>query len=306
MEAMPVHHGSIFDIMHYSTRDGPGIRTTVFLKGCPLGCLWCHNPESQARKPVVLYRQNLCIGCWECLEACPPGAIRLQDGQPVVDSDLCNLCGLCAEACTAEARVLVGREASVAEVMAEIEKDTIFFDESGGGVTFSGGEALMQRDFLLALLMACKEKGIHTGLDTSGFAPWPVLESVLPFVDLFLYDLKAVDDSIHQKFTGVSNRLILENLARLSALGRRILVRVPLIPGVNDGAEAIAALGRLAAGLPHLEGVELLAYHEAGVEKYRRLGREYLLAGLQPASEERIEAIARTLRGYSLSVQVGG
>ncbi|HVP22084.1 MAG TPA: glycyl-radical enzyme activating protein [Anaerolineaceae bacterium] len=298
--------GIVFDIMHFSTRDGPGIRTTVFLKGCPLHCTWCHNPESQAIKPELMLRPNLCIACETCISICPEGAISRIGDMFVTDRLKCTLCGTCVAACTSEARQIAGREMTVEQVLAEIAKDTAFFDESGGGVTFSGGEALLQRDFLLALLKACKEKGIHTALDTSGFATWPVIDSVRAYVDLFLYDLKSLDDKIHRENTGVSNELILSNLRRLSELGHAIVLRMPLIPGINDSEQAIQAAGELAAGLPHLLGLEILPYHKAGVEKYRRLDREYELAGLIPPAGEQVEWIAKVLREHHLIVNVGG
>ena len=298
--------GIVFDIMHFSTRDGPGIRTTVFLKGCPLHCLWCHNPESQSLRLELMLRPNLCITCLACIPACPEGAITLIGGEFITDRSKCNLCGICVETCTAEARVIVGREMTVAEVMAEILKDTIFYDESGGGVTFSGGEALMQQKFLLELLRACKEKGIHTTVDTSGYANWAVLDSMRPYVDLFLYDLKALDDKVHRQFTGVSNQLILANLSRLSELGHPVILRMPLIPGVNDSDESIQAVGRFAASLPNLVRLDILPYHQAGIEKYRRLDKVYGLAEIAPPSGEKVEIIAGVLRGFHLNIQVGG
>jgi pyruvate formate lyase activating enzyme len=301
-----VTKGIVFDIMHFSTRDGPGIRTTVFLKGCPLHCMWCHNPESQSSKPELLLRPNLCIACETCLEICPEGAITVNGGVITTDRTKCTLCGKCVEACTAEARAIVGREVTVREVMAEIEKDIPFYDQSGGGVTFSGGEALLQPEFLLALLKSCKEKGLHTALDTSGAVSWRVVERVRPYVDLFLYDLKALDDQVHKKFTGVSNRLILSNLRRLSELGHNIILRIPLIPGVNDRPETMAAIGGFAVSLPHLIGLDILPYHQAGVEKYRRLEKEYVLSGIMPPSIEKLESIAEVLKDFSLNVQVGG
>ena len=301
-----VTKGTVFDIMHFSTRDGPGIRTTVFLKGCPLSCEWCHNPESQQLGPELMLRPNLCIACEACLPACPEGAISRQGDEYITDRSICNLCGICVEACNADARAIVGGEMSVAEVMAEIEKDVIFFDESGGGVTFSGGEALLQREFLLELLQACKQKGIATAVDTSGFATWQVIDSVRPFVDLFLYDLKVMDEEQHRKFTGVSNRLILANLRRLSELGHAIILRMPLIPGVNDSPEAIRAVGQFASSLPNLQHLEILPYHQAGVEKYRRLDKEYGLSDLVPPTGEHINAVAGELREYHLNIQVGG
>ena len=298
--------GIVFDIMHFSTHDGPGIRTTVFLKGCPLSCAWCHNPESQSRGLELMLRPNLCIACEACITACPEGAISLNDGAIVTDRSKCNLCGICVEVCNAEARAMVGRELSVDEVMAEILKDVIFYDESGGGVTFSGGEALMQPDFLLELLQACKEKGVHTAVDTCGFANWGVIERVRSFVDLFLYDLKTLDEEAHRQYTGVPNRPILANLRRLSELGHSVILRMPLIPGVNDSEEAIQAVGQFAASLPNLARLDILPYHEAGVEKYRRLDKVYSLAEITPPSDGRVAAVASVLRGYHLNIQVGG
>ena len=298
--------GIVFDIMHFSTRDGPGIRTTVFLKGCPLHCLWCHNPESQSPTLELMLRPNLCIACETCISVCPEGAITLVGGVITTERAKCTLCAECVETCTAEARAIVGREMTAFEVMAEIEKDVAFYDESAGGVTFSGGEALLQPDFLLEMLKSCQEKGLHTALDTSGLASWKVIERIRPYVDLFLYDLKALDDQVHRKYTGVSNRLILSNLRRLSELGHSIILRMPLIPGVNDSPEAIAAVGTFAASLPHLIHLEILPYHQAGVEKYHRLEKNYALASINPPSRENLDGIAEILRGYRLNILVGG
>ncbi len=292
--------------MHFSTRDGPGIRTTVFLKGCLLHCLWCHNPESQSPGLELMLRPNLCIACGTCVPVCTEGAISMLDGVITTERAKCTLCGDCVEVCTADARAIVGREITVGEVMAEIEKDIPFFDQSGGGVTFSGGEALLQPEFLYLLLKSCKEKGIHTALDTSGAVAWRIIERVRLFVDLFLYDLKALDDGVHRRFTGVSNRLILSNLRRLSELGHNIILRIPLIPGVNDSPEAMEAVGKFAASLPHLNGLDVLPYHLAGVEKYRRLNKEYTLAEIVPPSEEKVESITEVLKGFSLNITVGG
>ena len=296
----------VFDIMHFSTRDGPGIRTTVFLKGCPLACLWCHNPESQSLQPELMFRPNLCIHCYACVPACPQEAIAVVDGQVETLPSRCRLCAACVEACAAEARAIAGREMTVGEVMAEVEKDIPFYDESGGGVTFSGGEALLQRDFLLAALVECKRKGIHTALDTSGFAAWSVLDGLRESVDLFLYDLKTVDDACHRAMTGVSNQLILANLRRLSALGQPLIVRVPLIPGINDSPESIREMARFLGSLAPFLRVDLLPYHTAGVEKYRRLNRDYAIPAVQPPSEAEIARAVQILGESGLPISVGG
>lgn len=298
--------GLIFDIRRFSIHDGPGIRTTVFLKGCPLSCWWCHNPESQSPEPELWLRPGRCIRCGECVEVCPEGAITRQEDIFVTDLERCTRCGACLEACAAEAREIVGRRMSVGEVLAAVERDIIFYDESGGGVTISGGEPLQQRKFLLPFLKACQAKGIHTVLDTCGYATWQAFEQVRPYVNLFLYDLKLVDDARHRQFTGVSNRLILQNLRRLLQAGQRVELRLPVIPGVNDGAEDLRQLGTLIASLPGSPGVVLLPYHRAATGKYERLNRDYPLLEVQPPSAEHMQAVKQALQAYGLVVQIGG
>jgi pyruvate formate lyase activating enzyme len=294
--------GSIFNIQKFSIHDGPGIRTTVFFKGCPLRCQWCHNPESQQTGQQVMIWSARCIRCGACIESCPQGAITLGEAGAVTDLELCDQCGDCIEDCYAQARELVGREASVAEVMAEIESDRLFYEESGGGATFSGGEPLMQPDFLLALLKACKAQEIHTTVDTCGFASWNVLERVRPYTDLFLFDLKLMDDARHQQYTGSSNEPIMRNLRLLSESGQAIRLRIPVIPGINDGPEQIRQIGEFAAGLPHLDEVDILPYHNIAAEKYRRLNRVYELPNTPVPSEERMAEIAQALRGFGIKV----
>lgn len=229
------------------------------------------------------------------------------DGDLVyTDKEKCALCGDCVEVCYAEAREIAGREVTATQVMAEIERDIAFYEESGGGVTFSGGEPLLQQDFLLALLHACKEKEIHTAVDTCGSSTWETLDSIREHVDLFLYDLKLMDDARHRKFTGVSNEVILRNLQALSQRGHNIILRVPIIPGINDDDENIRQTASFAATLPHLNRVDLLPYHHIGVEKYSRFDKVYGLPETLPPSNERMADIEQTLREFGLQVRIGG
>jgi pyruvate formate lyase activating enzyme len=297
--------GIVFDIRRFSIHDGPGIRTTVFLKGCPLDCAWCHNPEGQSAEPELIVRPSRCLRCGACIEACPEDAIRMRADGPITDRTRCEQCGICVDACFSGAREMAGRELTVAQVMAEIERDRPFYDESGGGAAFSGGEPLLQPEFLLGLLGACRAQEIRTALDTCGYGPWSTLDRVRPYVDLFLYDIKTLEDVQHRALTGVSNRSILENLRALSEHGHSIVLRVPVIPGINDGADNLRAIGALAAGLPSAVRVELLPYHRIGVEKYSRVDRQYLLPDIPSPSTEQMAERARVLREeYGLQVEV--
>lgn len=298
--------GLVFDIKKFSIHDGPGIRTTVFLKGCPLHCSWCHNPESQTPGPVRLFRENRCIRCGACLLVCEHDAIH-QNGRGLwTDDEKCTLCGACADACYAEARQIVGQVMTVSRVMAEIERDIVFYDESGGGVTFSGGEPLMQPEFLQALLQSCQRREIHTALDTCGFAPWETIDRIRPYVDLFLYDLKLMDDDTHRRFTGVSNHRILTNLEALSEHGHGIILRIPIIPGINDDEENVGQIAEFAAKLPCLAGIDLLPYHTTASDKYERLGLAYELQETHPPSTEILTHTAGLLRKFGLQVKIGG
>jgi len=298
--------GIVFDIKKFSIHDGPGIRTTVFFKGCPLHCVWCHNPESQALQPEIMFLKERCLYCGACQEVCASGAIAWCGDLQFIQQEKCTLCGACVEACYAEARQMVGREMTAAQMMAEIERDIAFYDESGGGVTFSGGEPLAQPDFLLVLLQSCREKEIHTALDTCGFASWERLNSIREYVDLFLYDLKLMDDARHKKLTGVSNKVILQNLQALSQRGHNIVLRVPVIPGVNDDADNIRQIGEFVAALPHRHRVDILPYHHTAADKYERLHKNYKLGEVRPPSSERMRKIAQTLQKLDLRVKKGG
>jgi len=299
--------GTVFDIRRYSIHDGPGIRTTVFLKGCVLSCWWCHNPESQTLGPELIVRESRCIRCGACVEACERGGAALGDAGPVTDRARCAGCDsyACAAVCYAGAREVAGTVMGVDRVLEVAARDEPFYRESGGGVTLSGGEPLLQADFTAALLLALRERGIQTALDTCGHVPWAVLDRVRAHVDLFLYDVKLMDEERHRRFTGVSNRHILENLRALSGQGHRIVLRLPVIPGVNDDAANVRAVAALAAGLPHLAGVALLPYPRIGVDKYARLDRKYRLAGTGVPSRARMDGIAAAFAAAGLEVHRG-
>ena len=298
--------GLIFDIKKFAVHDGPGIRTTVFLKGCPLQCWWCHNPEAMSPKPELVRFESKCISCDACFQACPQQAHqKLADGTRLYHQELCTLCGECVEVCYAEALVMEGREVTVEEVMVELRKDIPFYENSKGGITLSGGEPTLQHEFILALLKQCKAEGLHTTLDTAGQTPWPILKKLLPYVDLFLYDLKQIDNDKHKKYTGVSNRLILENLKKLGASGVPIEIRMPIIPGLNDARAEIEGAAEFLSRVSGIKRVQMLPYHKLGEAKHTRLGHAYRLADLASPSADRMNELAEWVRAFGLKVQVG-
>ena len=301
---MEAETGIIFDVKHFAVHDGPGIRTTIFLKGCPLRCLWCHSPESQSPLPEVAYYPNLCIGCGACVEACPHGAQTL--GTPKILRELCTGVGRCAEECYAGATIMYGREASVGEMLEEVDKDRLLYETSGGGVTLSGGEPTMQPWFASALLGALKARGYHTALDTCGHAEWGVLERVVADADLVLYDLKHMDSFTHRELTGVTAELIQSNLGRVAESGKALVVRVPVVPGHNDSPENFAAMAGFLGGLKGVEAVELLPYHDLGSPKYVALGREYPLEGLRSPEPVELSELGKFLEAEGLRVVIEG
>ena len=271
--------GRVFDIQRFSLHDGPGIRTTVFLKGCPLRCLWCHNPEGLRATPQVSFLPEKCMACGECVRTCPNGAHHLTpaaaDGsalEHLYDRDSCQLCGKCTENCDTGTLEFVGRSMTVSEVMKEVGQDRAFYASSGGGLTISGGEPLAQIGFTVALLRAAREQGIHRCLETSGFASWERFRPLLLLVNLFLFDCKETDAERHREYTGQPNELILENLRLLHEAGAKIQLQCPITPGFNDREDHFAGIVALARSLPRLEGVRLLPYHPLGKSKLARFG----------------------------------
>jgi len=296
--------GLIFLIQGYSIQDGPGIRTTVFMKGCPLRCPWCHNPESLNSYPELMTHDAQCIGCGKCVDACPVEAVTLSrhEGRKI-DREKCNLCFECVEVCPADALTKVGEYMTVEQVIEEVEKDEIFYYRSGGGVTISGGEPLLQAPFVTKVLKVCKEKGLHTALDTCGYAPWPLMEEVLEYVDLVLFDIKHMDAKAHEEATGVNNALSLENLYKI-ADRKTVWLRIPLIPGYNDSEEnlkKISALGREIGA----ERVSILPFNKFGDGKYENLGRKILLPEVKPPSKERLHEIQQSIESFGLHVTLG-
>ena len=280
--------GIIFDIQRYSIHDGPGIRTTVFLKGCPLSCFWCQNPESQAIRPEILFDKNRCTSCSQCIIICPSGANKLTSEGTRIDRNKCIGCGKCVESCPNEARKLTGRHTTVDEIIDELLRDRDFYENSGGGITLSGGEPALQSEFALQLLQRCKEEGLHTTLDTCGYVPWQTMQKLLEYTDLVLYDIKCLNTKKHSKATGKPNDLIIAN-ARRMAKYKETWVRIPLVPGFNDSTEDIMAIVRFVKKELGLVKIDLHPYNKLGEGKYNRLDKTGVF--LEPQSEEYIEKL---------------
>jgi pyruvate formate lyase activating enzyme len=301
----PEKKGLIFNIQKFSLHDGPGIRTTVFMKGCPLRCGWCSNPESQSARIDMMMTRSHCIDCNACLDACPKQAIRVEGNGKgkTIDRGLCDRCGVCASVCPSRAIEEIGTPMTVDEIVEEIRKDETFYHHSEGGVTVSGGEPLLQSGFVVALLEACKKHRLHTALDTCGHVPWEILESTLAYVDLVLYDIKSMDSGQHREATGAGNEIILANAVR-TAKAKRTWVRYTVVPGFNDSELSARSIGEFASKL-RPEKMSLLPYHSFGAGKYERLGRPYPMGNISPPPVERLTHLAGILGSFGLSVTIG-
>jgi pyruvate formate lyase activating enzyme len=296
--------GMVFNIQRYSIDDGPGIRTTVFLKGCPLRCLWCSNPESQNPCPEIAHRESSCKRCGRCVEVCPVQAISLTEGAIRIDRNLCDNCGECVSECPHEALKIFGKEMTVDEVFAVVRKDKDYYKVTGGGVTVSGGEPLAQAEFAAALLKRCQEAGIHTCLDTSGYGAQPDLEKILPYTALVLFDLKHMDPVLHREYTGCDNELVLRNLELVVKNGTPLIIRIPLIPGHNDSDEQLAAFARVAAEVAKGAPVNIMPYHRYGTGKYKMLDLPYQLDDLKPPAEERLQRAKEIFNSFGLECEI--
>jgi pyruvate formate lyase activating enzyme len=297
--------GDIFDIQRFSVNDGPGIRTIVFFKSCPLQCLWCSNPESQLPFPELLYSRTRCLDCDVCISVCSTGALAQDEAGIAVDHDKCDACGRCVAVCPGGALRIAGHRTSVECVLAEVLRDRIFYDHSGGGMTLSGGEPLMQPEFALALLRRARQIGIHTAVETCGSTSAEVIRRVLSQADLILYDIKHMDSAKHRAGIGKSNGSILRNARLAASLGVEMIARVPVIPGFNDSLDEILAIGRFARDIG-LSELHLLLYHRYGVSKYSGLGRTYALTETASPSESEIQTLRTELQALGLRVRVGG
>ncbi len=294
--------GIVFDMKRYSIHDGPGLRTTVFFKGCPLRCLWCHNPESQKLKPQIVWYENRCMGCLDCYNACSFNAIDIKDAISIVE-DRCTLCGDCIKACSTGALEIIGKEYEVGELVKEILKDELFF-EKGGGVTISGGEPFVQYEFLLALLKRLKEEKLHIALDTTGYSKEKELIETIQYVSLFLYDLKLMDSKKHKRYTGVENEMILNNLEALDRNNAKIAIRIPIIPTINDDNKNIKETAEFLSKLNNIDSVDLLPFHNMMADKYKRLKIPFLVGNIKKPTDEKMNDLKDFFKSYGFKVNI--
>jgi pyruvate formate lyase activating enzyme len=295
--------GLVFKISRCSTEDGPGIRTTVFLQGCPLSCLWCHSPQSQSKSAILVFYANRCIHCSACREVCPQQAQIVTVEERSVLWERCNNCGDCTKICPSQALRLNGEYLALNELINIIKRDSIYYKNSGGGVTFSGGEPTLQHRFLLSCLKKCHENGINTALETCGFTKWSILESMLPFINLFLYDIKHMDSMRHRQLTGVSNELILKNLRELDKRGKSFWIRLPIIQGYNDLEENIIQTAEFVKTLNNLQKVSLLAYNTAAPANYEAIGRKYILGNIGLYPREKVDNIIKIFSSFGIKAE---
>lgn len=297
--------GFVFDIQRFAVHDGDGIRTLVFLKGCPLSCTWCQNPESMSREPELWTIDHRCIRCRACIDNCAADALSGTDGI-VIDRNTCTLCGKCVATCYAGAMNVVGRYLTVDELFDAIDRDRPFYETSGGGVTFSGGEPTLQPEFLQAMLIKCKEQGLSTAIETCGLASWDTLSGLLEYLDLVMIDIKHMDPAEHKKYTGASNEPILNNIRNMDTAGTRMRIRMPLIPGINDSDANVRATAAFLSTLHHMERFDLLPYHRLGEPKWEQLNQPYPLHGIKPPDKSQVHRAAQLFKDAGINVSVGG
>lgn len=297
---------NIFDIERYATKDGPGIRTALFFKGCNLRCIWCQNRESQLPEQQVMFNQNKCAGCERCVEVCPEGAITLREDYGfITDGSKCTRCGKCIDACFYDARKMIGRNYEIDELMEEILADKSFYDESGGGVTFSGGEPLLHHGVVREIALRCRAEGISTAIETAGAVDWKIIEGLLDCIDLFFIDLKDIDSDSHRESTGVGNEKILENIEKLSRTHDNVIVRIPVVPGVNHSEEKMRRIFDFLAQKTRIHEVELLPFHRLGAGKYSGLGMEYPCGGSGNVEKSECAGYEEIGRAMGVSVRTG-
>jgi len=295
-------YGIVFKIQRFSIHDGPGIRTAVFLKGCPLHCWWCHNPEGQESGVRIYHRADKCLSCGRCVALCLASAILISNEGLSIERSRCNNCFRCVDDCPTNAMEMVGKIMNIVDIMKEIDKDIIFYEEMGG-VTFTGGEPFLQFDFLYEFLIACKEKEIHTVVETSGLTQWDNIKKASSYIDLFYFDIKLIDANMHKKYTGLSNKAIISNLIRLSRIHDNVCVRVPIIPGITDNHENIKKICKLLK-IAGIKSVEVLTYHSFGEYKYNLIGTEYKLKGIRGLEEDKILGIKQYFLNSGINVKI--